>query len=615
MSAGLLPIGNAYDQESMCQAICTATGSRGLSHKSSALCAEYLYGIAPSRESTHQAICLAAGERGMTYESIALCVEYLCGTIFSSLAAFTHYMRFNDQLQIPGGQTLVVKDIRLLTHNFFEAPIPVHSEIDENLSILRRAVAPLGRSCRLVSPTNSTLMIDDFTCTATDDFALTPKSNVAVMLTTTPIHMRLSDLYRMMLASSIRTTTFVRGQEIHIWGQSHAEYDQLCQNFRLDTIYALFRRIGLVGAIPSMSGSGLQFKPVTWGNARGLQATADVMTVSLEEHYVFNARAFRQRMALIGEINVPPNQPLIIEDNVLAELFGMYHDLLENQLDPSFFVLDQMILTLGKRIRCSPPVQWSFNGKRLEMIHPKGFRVDMVFEQITMSWGRLGEMMLEDDLGSLKFQPNQQVLILNVPPDEDLALFLHKRNPVFYTWSISSSSIERGMVGKTNCVLFSSDSGVTFNLEPASTEEFMFGVLRRTSLSTIQAVKEMDADGLILILFQALFYCTHTSVDTSPYFVLFSPSTQAKLRILRDQTPEFKKAFLSIMQDAQLKAQMLAILNGDPEKFKNLELDKLPPAIGILVKKIKELTFEELQKKEFFIHLQKTIQDMNKVGL
>jgi hypothetical protein len=287
-----------------------------------------------------------------------------------------------------------------------------------------------------------------------------------------------------------------------------------------------------------------------------------------------------------------------------------------------------MVLSLGKGFIVTP-FTYSFSEQEgLKLTNNRdGFKLTLTSSPLFTDIYRLGNQMREDDQMSLTIKAGQQLLIFGIGPNEltseslatdpnrAFGLYFMRRNPTFFTWDLPFE-FNFGRAPHLGCIVIYSDEELTLRLEPSSLIDFMLSLIIGASPSTIQAVKESDPDGFIFILFKSLLYCAMgTTEDSSPYFELFSEATRVKLHVLRAQDPEFAEAFSNFLGDEKLRDQMSAILKKNPEGFKALAVDKLPPAVGVVVKKIKALAYGELQAKEFFNCLQAAIQKMNELGM
>jgi hypothetical protein len=588
MSAGLPPIGSAYDQNSTALAICEATGLRSL-----------------------------------TFSDISLCAEYLCGTTFSSLAAFTHYMQFNNRLQVPANQALIVKDIRLLTDNVSEKPLPIKTRGDYHLSILRRAVAPLARSCRVVLPTGEDVRARDFVSKTGDDFTLRPVRDLQIVLTETPINMRLSDLYRMMLVCSIPHVSFDSRQKLIIWGGPDNQcVDNPCPNIRAHVVNLFNNTYALSGIKAFATWSSLDVTPVESGSAKGMQITGAALTIFLNDYYTFNAKEFQKRMAAIGEINIPPNQPLVIKDPFLLEAFDRFEK--EPELgNRCSFVLNQLVLILGKCISYDD-LMYEFIREEGAMIlsHSDGFRLQLSPGPLLLTnLYHFGCRMIMEGRMSLTIAPNQPVCILGVNSDElvksaedlrrDWYLFTLRRSPsIFFNWHFLGPNQSAFITGPhLGRVTISSAEGFSITLKPTSCVELIIGILRRTPSPIIQDIKQMNSSALRAVLAKTLGHFTDTTIDISPYGDLFSNATQDKLRVLRDEDAEFRAACSEVVNNDNLVEQWMAILE-TPEDFIMPTKNELHAALKVLINKIKALALEEMEQTEFFVHLQEAIKFM-----
>jgi hypothetical protein len=594
-------------------------------------------------------------------------------------------MRFNDRLQIPANQTLVVKDIRILTHNFSEEPLPNYNHTDACLSILERAVAPLARSCRLIFSSNSTearegkevcrstssgrfrdqlppivisrsnapeLASEEgeswinktsvrkgcFVCKAEDDFTLRSKRDLEIVLTETPINMRLSDLRQMMLECSIPTVSFTSGQQLNIWGLAEGEYAHLEENCLEAAELELFRNRH--GFTPNWEGTN-EVSLLQSGNARGIRVTIDKMTLSLDDYYTFNINEFREEIAAFGEINIPPNQMLIIKDPLLLEVFDRYTN--EAELGGfCSFVLNQLVLSLGKCVRYNE-LSYDFSKEEgfIRVFDSNGVGLQLVPDHLLLTgmYG-LGRMMFNDGRMSLKMEPNQKLQIFDIASDElneldelnglneqnrseentqnlraALARFIMRRSPfAFLSWNITDFNMGELIVNThLRAIALFSEDGFTITLAPSSPVQFIINTIVQMPLSVIQAVKEKAPSGILAVTIEVLWRCMEIAADTSPYYALFSETNQDRLRFLRDEHAEFRAAYLEIVNDANLSAQWNEILR-KPEVFFMSIRSQQHPALKALLIEVSILYFAERLEPVFPVHLQEALKLMDEYG-
>jgi hypothetical protein len=117
--------------------------------------------------------------------------------------------------------------------------------------------------------------------------------------------------------------------------------------------------------------------PVEFGPARGMQMTGTRMTIFLNDYYSFDIEELRERMAVVGEINVPPNQTLMIKDPLLLKFVAMYEEGAELG-DLGLYVSDQFTLFLNRWIVPSGFTSQFFAEEgMLTLYHSDGFRLQL----------------------------------------------------------------------------------------------------------------------------------------------------------------------------------------------------------------------------------------------
>ncbi|HEY4255005.1 MAG TPA: hypothetical protein VGM34_01495, partial [Chlamydiales bacterium] len=157
---------------------------------------------------------------------VQICTDYLFSTVFPSIRSFVLYCQHNDVIELPANQALVVHGVSLIQSNRTEADIPAINRIQATSRFFSTLISPLGKVFSLVVPPSNkgarhTIDTDISFCSVKISLDSTWK------VESRPADLRLSDLLRLMVISSIFSVIFTKN--VIFWGLKQSEYEALLQ--------------------------------------------------------------------------------------------------------------------------------------------------------------------------------------------------------------------------------------------------------------------------------------------------------------------------------------------------------------------------------------------------
>ena len=346
-----------------------------------------------------------------------------------------------------------------------------------------------------------------------------------------------------------------------------------------------------------------------------------------------NIDTFKGRL-LMGEIIIPPNQVLTIEDPMIDDFLCEYEKFFDEIVSETQFILCKMFLLEGKTVEIVDGGKgWdrSFNfmsekATSIEISSPEGLTLRLQEGVIYADINDLGSLLVRRNLEHFRLAPNQKLVIYNIPEEEIISLIkargeetidklmsiFFERSPLGFGWSIHSEPPpfelnlrDVALRGTSDKTLYAfeirSEKALFFSLIRASGEGFILNLLRDSPKSLLQSLEERDDKAFTLVLFKTLYYfcCQDFRYYKREQLPTYFKDTTCAEIISIVKNEDFSMAIRLLNTNEQASFQMKTILEGTPEEFSQLKIDELPFELQILMKKLLELTYREMQGSQF----------------
>jgi hypothetical protein len=559
---------------------------------------------------------------------------------FSSIQAFQAYFRDHDELVVPGNQPLEIKNISILTKQE-DDPLEAKEILPEELSqliiyLLRKMVVPLAKTVDIKFDG----IERNLGFNIHEHFSLTPSVGMTIKTQKDPLYVRLTDLFKLMIAFSIPKVEFAPHQKLILLGITEAE----CA---LETTVGAAISNILEPRIPAGHETSIKFEGpgnncqvsngwATYGSSIP-QRTFTVqsshgwaLTLCESKNFLFSTDGFRRRMKIKGQWKIPPNQILRIEDGLFARLQDEYPRAQFAGRDFGEFALNQILLPLGKTIKFiehgtrGHALKWSDDF--LEISSPDGFTLETGLGDLCTTLTHLGQFLIENHLSSLVLQPQQRLFIYGLTEiqvkqldtwiesqdwkiiEPGLLNFLMPYNPVGFVWEVKwfkdfyKALASSKQYGDNFGLMMQSSEKLELNLLRASGEWLALNLINNSSPALLQDILDADEKAFIYILFKAIFYhcCDdfrHFRTDELPSF--FKKPTQLKLVDLLKNNVDFTESLRLVIKNLEMHQPLAKILGSSPEEFSQLNLEKLPSPLRTIMNAMMKLVYEELQGSPF----------------
>jgi len=558
---------------------------------------------------------------------------------FDSIQSFQAYFRENDALFLPADQPLEIRNISNLTNQEddpFEAKEILPKEISQLvLYILHKMVLPLAKTIEIQFSDHGKLRFD-----IGDNFYLSFSKRVTLKVQKGPIRARLTDLFKLMIASSISKMEFVPNQDLIVLGITEKEW-------KLEaTVGATIDKI-LSPRVPAGFKAIIEFKGkgdncqvsngwFTYGSAvqqRSFTIRSSYkwnLTLSESGQFLFSMDGFRRRMKIKDELMVPANQILRIQDEAFLSLHDQYSDATFTASNFAQFALNQIFLPLGRTVEI---VEHGTNGYELkwgddflEISAVDGFTLKTQFGHLWTKLTDLGRFLISNHVSSLVLHPQQRLYIHSLTEAQKKQLatwvtstdletvktgfegFFMPYNPIGFIWQLKwIKDFDKALVIREKdtpplALMLRSSERLELNLERASGEWLVLNLINNSSSELLQSILEADEKAFIYILFKAMFYycCDdfrHFRKDELPGF--FKETTQLKLLDLLKNNLDFTESLRLVIGSEEMYSRLSKLLRSSPEEFDKLHLETLPAPLQTLMRVVMKLVYEELQGSPF----------------
>lgn len=561
-------------------------------------------------------------------------------SIFPSVVQFINYFEQHDELRLLPNQPLEIQDISLINE---EEDI---AALDEpRIQLVTRAQSIYFTLSKMLEPLGKGVNVNvggscDVECRI-DRGVYLKLANATVIKTEAAMYIQFTNLFRLMVASSISKVTFTPNQRIIILGlqEKETQFDTAVDKIlsraiapRIPNGFTCNIKTGngnvdLTSGVTILSQNTARLPHLSVTSGQGLE-------LSLSENYTFNnIKWFRRRLALNGTMVIPAGKTLKISDPLIYNLWKKYEDLFKGVVPRVMFVFSQMLLPLGKTVGFKSEdreaiIEANFNVKEdcieLRSRDPScSFTIQTEYGDIVTDLKDLGYHLIHHRLRSVKLRPNQELLIYDVDPKElegwvtstdyaiskkGIADFLARRNPIGFIWNLKIQdslskyhSVSKNEEGKEiHYLKLQSENEMELSLQRASGEALILNIINYAPKTLLKDFMEGDEKAIIFILFKALFYhcCDDYRLfeDKAPLF--FKEETQTKIvALMKDE--ELTEALRKVTVTEEYIEQIDSILTKDHIAFSQLELKNLADPIQKIMRSILNLTYEERQGSPF----------------
>lgn len=542
-------------------------------------------------------------------------------TKFSSIPEVHRYFQEHDELTVPANQPLEISDVSILTNregNIFDAeevwPEVVAKKI---VYFFNKLFAPMAKAATCAFPDG------EVEYHIRDAFSLKHSKGFTVSVKSERIYTYLSDLLEGMVAASIQKVVFSPGQHLTILGVTKKES-------ALDSIESSIQRV-FGWRVPAGFTTSIKFAgEVSVSNGTTIYAdpkpqrsfsisSAEGWEISLKEkqNFTYSAFGLRQRFKTKPELTVPKGAVLRIEDDQLSLWQDQFSQLVFNDPYP-IFALNQIFLPLGKEIRCvaSLDAKWGINW--LEITSEETFTLTIAHSSIAAHIHTLGQSLIDDRRSYLPLQPNQSLILYGMTKEEfeqtkqhfsadqlemGLSSLLIKHLPLGFFWDFWPKNLKVSVFssGKGYGIKLVSSKPWNLSLERVDGETLILNILNHASPELHAQLLEYDTKAIKFLIFRALFYyCCEDfrffrSKELPPFL---KPATQKKIEALIEDE-DFSDRITQLSQKE--RSDLRQILQYTPEKFDQLDIDKLSEKLKKILKPVLVLVYNEMQGTSPFV--------------
>lgn len=564
--------------------------------------------------------------------------------VFPSIPAFREHFKEYPFLNLDANQELVVRDITSLTDEDpteqADEPVNLFSNdlYKKTLHLFNRIFYPYGKTFQFILslPTDCTLHSPPG-----KDLTICFTTPTRCQLKSGKIETRVTDLFRQMLAASVKSIVFAPGQRLVAVGLKAGEevlelsIEKNCNFF--------FKRLpaGFAGSFEFFGGSCSITAPLqSFGNEVQQHQTlviesAEGFEFSLIPKYFLGYFDFWKALQNHkGVMSVPPNQTLTLQCSDFncweQECLAFFSD--RQQLLP--YLLGQLALPLGKSVALdSENVSYRLQANTLKLTHPEGFKLSLNDKPVIANFIRLQIYLLRDRLNSFNLAANQEIwfpihddeeakelgaLIREQNFSKALSLIFYRNGLGGYKWDFNLSRYFNIKIVTTlsqkHFLSLKASSPTSFKLKPISAKFFITQILCASSPELMDGLLAGDWHAYPFLIFRALLhYCSSSFHDfqNEPPPPFFKKSTQEALVALkRDQ--KFIKAMQTCKSTPELDQRCYALTKLSPREFDSQNKEQLPPPIKYVFQEVLKLVYQELLGSPFITpHLQTVMEDMN----
>jgi hypothetical protein len=572
---------------------------------------------------------------------------------FPTIQSFQAYFQVNDELTLPANQPLEIQDIAILrrpNENRCDGKeILPEGTLLPAVYILDQMLLPLAKSITLYASEGGSMEYS-----ASDQFKLVCSKAVTFKATKGPFHTRLTDLFKLMIASSITEVEFDPNQKLMIHGLTQTEWEFVAPNevsagkmVRLRTPSGY--RVKVHGDRDDGDGEdyihekGKIISGTTEKKYFGIRSISSKWRLTLCKQVSFSSIGeFSDYMRTNGELKVPPNQVFRITDTNFSRIQKAHSKF--RTMHFGVFALNQILLPLGKRVVIvripegrKSIINWKYHSENtdyLEISCEDGFILRTEFGDLAADLTNLGQMLITSRCTSLELQPEQNLVLYGLTKDQirrfdawkssDLSVegfgrLFQPFNPIGFLWSISFNKDLSAHYGTLNyenaeCVVISSNEKFQLKLERAKGEFVAINLLNHSSPELLQGILEADSNAFIFILFRALhYYCCdefHLFGSLEKLPDCFKETTLRLLSDLLTNNREFYVSYRLVLDDPEMMLkQMDGILNLTHEEFSTLDHSTFPPPVKTILSELMKLVYEELSSSIFITQCIRLVQE------
>lgn len=551
---------------------------------------------------------------------------------FPSPAAFLHYFEQSNKLEIPAHKALYIRNYSLIKPPYPVEPSFRIPDVTRAFSFqLSRVITPLGKEIKIYPIETEYTSKHSFG----KDLYLEFSSKVTLLaVEKESLILRLSDLFRMMVISDKSSFELPAPRTLTVCGLLPREATYSNDEIWKNTQSIIGARMPPGCKIHYRFDGTIEACDLSIGGSEK-QASFSIIPKSrlffkCEPEYNFSSISrFKDRL-LMGKLNIPANQTWTIEDELIGHFYRSYPSELEKTFSRIEYALNQMVLPSGKRVKFVSSADFT-----LKAI----FQLKLFPQEDILCIDNSAAISLELDQGDLytnldslsKVLINQNESALEIAPGQSLYLhglerkrldavlatqegqldrlmdLMHEHNAIGFGWYLSlneqiniqvSACPYKGVENSEKRLLkLYSPYGFSLELKRANGPKLISNLLKVVSKDVIKGLQERDVNALVFIVFRALIYfCCgdFRYYRRDEYPNCFKEETWDKIFSIVDDV-EFTKALREKNQSLDLNEQFVAILKSSPDEFDNLDKDKLPSPIKLIVNRVLEMANTELQ--------------------
>lgn len=575
---------------------------------------------------------------------------------FSSIQGFQNYFKEHNTLSLRANQTLLIRNITILTQNdpINKADAPANlfqgNPYRQVNHLINQILHPLGKTLRF-APSQPC----DYSCTYGEDFQILFKADTVFHLENGPIYTRLTDLFKLMIASATSHIVFAPNQSMLLVGLRREEINgQNCLE-QLQKLLETRRPLGLntslnvhtkveIGVGDLIIGESTNpYLSITGKEAAKGEPSSFELSLNPSEELTFGDLTFWQAIRnRQGVLTIPPGRTLTLDSIYMQQWACEWQELGSNSMNIVEYLLMQLTLPLGKKLLADKRINFNLEENLLKLGHPEGFSLSVGSGSITTNLSYLGTAFAHQRLTTITLEPNQPIsfLIENEEEAKELELWSNKNNErhpnaashilsIFlnrhgiggYEWEVSFPgscvlSLRSTPSQKKLLTLSSSHKG-TFKLTAASHSALMTRLLCVSPYELTEGLLEQAPEALTFLLFRAIaHYCYSSFHDFShePTPNFFSVPTQKRIKEFTSDR-EFIATLRMVLENEELKKQLALVLILTPEDFDRLNKDDLPPPVSFLITKVLNIAYSELRGSPFLKEgLRFLIEQLNAEG-
>jgi len=552
---------------------------------------------------------------------VLIITDYLFSTVFPSIRLFIHYCRHNDSIELRAKRPLVIHGASLIYHNDTEEEIPwqkKHSMAREYY-IFDALISPLGKGFSRTFHAPDERCVSNF---SKGTFSFSSTVDATWTIEKTPLNLRLSDLLRMMIASSIYKVDFE--EEVRFWGLTNREYEAFIEGGSKQFPGRVIERVSpailqVDPSYPAIEGISRTNSGVT---GRGT-AYPQGIKISLEmKSTLSNIRTFLEQISLFGSMYIPANREFEIRDSQIGSIVETYNTEVAGTENRAQFVFEQMVLPLGKGILIHAPsaTSWTFHQVTKEdavsIRSNEELELRLVTKDLHTTLKQLGTSMMLNGWTALPLTPGQSLFLYGLSPEErdlkkssnmDERFSKHRLPGTQWAFFASKGMNVRETTLKTASqtwpVLEMTSSPYLVVLARSSGETLISDILKSFPHLGPSLIENRDPEAFHFLGFLVMAVCCFNGL---PFFSKvgipqgFSAKTYEKINELwKDEV--FMKARGLILQSRDLSEQFNRLCTeASPQNFDQMDKESLPEPVKIVFEKLKALAWAILQGSPLF---------------